>query len=84
MQYIDYQKMYKHLSNKYDVQEYQIEFIHRAIFEMVAQTMREQKGESIYLHNFGRFGASKAKYERYIQKNRSNSDRMEESNNKES
>ena len=82
MLYIDYKKMYKHFSNKYDLPEYQIEFIHRAIFEMVAETMKEQKGKNIYLAEFGRFGVPKLKYEKYLQKVRSNSDRLEESSDK--
>ena len=79
MLYIDYNEMYKQLSSKYSLPKYQIEFIHKAIFEMVADKIREEKKQNIYLAKFGRFIVPDYKYEKYLEKIRGDSERMDES-----
>lgn len=79
MLYIDYNEMYRVLANKYDLPKYQIEFIHKAIFEMVAIKIREEKKQNIYLAKFGRFVVPEYKYEKYLEKIRRNNGGLEES-----
>lgn len=83
MLYIDYDEMYKQLASKYSIPKYQIEFVHKAIFEMIAEKMREQKKQHIYLAGFGRFVVPDFKYEKYKREIQGDSDRLEQSDNQE-
>ena len=86
---IDLEEVYEKVAKETGVSKAKIELAFRSVFEMVAETMREQNGDNILLPKFGKFvvplrklrGINEKKFEgevsRYYR-------RMEKSNNEES
>lgn len=71
---IDLDTIYTRISAKTGVPKNRVELAFRTVFEMVAETMREEKGDNILLPKFGKFvvplrklkGINNEKFEREV------------------
>jgi nucleoid DNA-binding protein len=74
---IDLDEIYKKVAFETGIPKHKIELAFRSMFEMVANTMREEKGDNILLPKFGKFVVptmklkyiNKEKYDKEVSRN---------------
>jgi hypothetical protein len=86
---LELSELYEKVANQTGLPKGKVEMAFRSMFEMVADTMREQKGDNILLPKFGKFVVPlmKLKYlnhEKYVREADRNKGRMGKFINKES
>lgn len=68
---VELNELYEKVARQTGLPKNKIEMVFRSMFEMVAETMREQKGDNILLPKFGKFVVPLRKlqyinYDKYI------------------